>query len=64
MWEVGVRQGENFPPLVLLYYDDTIIMAETEKSLKDALAAFEAYCDLWKLKVNISKAKLVCKFSI
>lgn len=33
--------------LLLLYADYTIIMAETENSIKDALTAFEAYCNLY-----------------
>lgn len=34
-------------------------MVDTEKSMKDAFTAFQAYCNLWKLKVNISKTKLL-----
>ena len=37
---------------VILYADDTIILAES----KDAL---QAYCECWKLEVNVNKTKAV-----
>ena len=44
---------------VLLYADDTIVMAETPKELQDALNAVYNYCSTWKLTVNTSKTKIV-----
>ena len=44
---------------IILYADDTVIMSETEESLQQALLNFEQYCDLWKLKVNTQKTKIV-----
>jgi hypothetical protein len=44
---------------VLLYADDTILMAESEKSLQNALNVFGQYCLDWKLKVNFSKTKVI-----
>ena len=44
---------------VLLYADDTIILADTEKEMKSALKALEDYCKTWKLKVNINKSKII-----
>ena len=45
--------------LVLLYADDTIIMAESSQELQAALNGLNHYCQLWKLKVNVSKTKVV-----
>lgn len=44
---------------IILYVDDTVIMSETEEGLQQALLNFEQYCDLWKLKVNTQKQKLL-----
>ena len=44
---------------VLLYADDTIVMAESADELQAALSAVQQYCDLWKLSVNTSKTKVV-----
>ena len=38
---------------ILLYADDTIIMAETQNDLQVALNAVANYCELWKLKISI-----------
>ncbi|MCG8112265.1 MAG: reverse transcriptase domain-containing protein [Candidatus Thiodiazotropha taylori] len=45
--------------LLLLYADDTVIFSENADDLQHALIEFENYCELWKLKVNISKTKVV-----
>ena len=44
---------------IMLYADNTVIMSETEEGLQQALLNFEQYCDLWKLKVNAPKQKLL-----
>ena len=44
---------------VLLYADDTIVMAESPNDLQDALNAVFDYCSTWKLTVNTSKTKVV-----
>ena len=44
---------------VLLYADDTIILAESPAELQNALDATQEYCDLWDLTVNTSKTKVV-----
>ena len=43
----------------LLYADDTIIMAESSHELQAALNGLNHYCNIWKLKVNVSKTKVV-----
>ena len=44
---------------VLLYADDTIVLAESPEDLNKALKAVHEYCSLWKLTVNTSKTKIV-----
>lgn len=48
---------------VILYADDTVILAEIEKGMQDALNIFQSYCELWKLQVNVNKTKVMifCK---
>ena len=44
---------------VLLYADDTIILAETAEDLQQALHSLNDYCNKWHLHINISKTKIV-----
>ena len=44
---------------VLLYADDTIILAESAEELQKALDAAYKYCTDWKLIVNTDKTKIV-----
>ena len=44
---------------VLLYADDTIILAESASDLQTALSSLNEYCIQWDLKVNISKTNVV-----
>ena len=44
---------------VLLYADDTILMAETENGLQLALKAVEEYCRTWTITVNPAKTKVL-----
>lgn len=45
--------------LLLLYADDTVILANTADKLQKALIDLEKYCDLWKLEVNCNKTKVI-----
>jgi hypothetical protein len=45
---------------LLLYADDTVLMAETPEDLQKQLNIFHDYCLARKLKVNIDKTKIVC----
>ena len=45
--------------IVLLYADDMVIVSGSDKDLQNALDDFNNYCQEWKLKVNISKTKVV-----
>ena len=43
----------------LLYADDTIVLAESENDLQEALNVVHKYCKDWSLNVNIQKTKIV-----
>ena len=44
---------------VMLYADDTVLLAESANDLQEQLNAFSEYCDTWKLKVNVDKTKVL-----
>lgn len=44
---------------ILLYADDTIILAESSNELQNCLTIFEDYCNMWKLSVNVVKTKIM-----
>ena len=44
---------------ILLYADDTIVMAESPNKLQEALKAVSAYCDHWNLRINVNKTKII-----
>ena len=44
---------------ILLYADDTIVMADSAKELQLALDAVGSYCTQWKLKINVNKTKII-----
>ena len=44
---------------VLLYADDTVILAESSRELQLALDAIDQYYTLWKLKINVSETKVL-----
>lgn len=45
--------------IVLLYADDTVILANNDLDLQFSFDRFNAYCQTWKLKVNIDKTKII-----
>ena len=44
---------------VLLYADDTVLMAENAIDLQQQLNVFKEYCKTWKLKVNVNKSNVL-----
>ena len=44
---------------VMLYADDTFILAETADDRQNALTQYALYCDTWKLTINNSKTKML-----
>ena len=61
--DVGNYMSENVMDplklLVLLYADDTILLAEDPDSLQKSLNDFTEYCKVWKLNVNTDKTKVM-----
>ena len=45
--------------VVLMYADDTVILANNPQKLKCAIKALESYCEEWQIYVNCSKTKIV-----
>ncbi|MEW8548622.1 MAG: reverse transcriptase family protein [Candidatus Thiodiazotropha sp.] len=45
--------------IVLLYADDTVILATNENDLQYSLDRFHDYCRMWKLKINTDKTKIL-----
>ena len=45
--------------IVLLYADDTVILANTEQELQNSVNLFNSYCEQWKLQVYLNKTKVV-----
>lgn len=48
-----------FKLYLLLYADDTVILAESNEQLQAALNSMYLYCQTWKLEVNPTKTKVV-----
>ena len=44
--------------LILMYADDTVILADSPDKLQAAINGIEKYGEKWKLKVNVSKTKI------
>ena len=42
-----------------LYADDLVLLSEIEKGLQFCLEQLNSYCSRWKLKINISKTKII-----
>ena len=56
----GDARLENMLKLLLLMYaDDTVILADSPDKLQAAINGMEKYCEKWKLKVNVSKTKII-----
>ena len=49
----------NCKGLLLLYADDTVLMAESADDLQTALDNMAEYCKYWQLQVNTAKTKIV-----
>jgi hypothetical protein len=44
---------------IILYADDTVLMAESASNLQTLLDKFYLYCDILKMKVNVDKTKIL-----
>ena len=45
--------------LLLLYADDTVILSDSASDFQNCLNAFNDYCKLWHLNVNLNKTKII-----
>lgn len=45
--------------IVLMYADDTIVISDSPQGLQKSLDCLRDYCNLWKLKVNETKTKVM-----
>ena len=45
--------------IILLYADDTVILSDDAMSFQKCLDYFNEYCQIWKLKINVSKSKVL-----
>jgi hypothetical protein len=44
---------------ILLYADDTVILAESGDDMHNQIGYFNDFCMKWRLKVNIEKSKVL-----
>ena len=44
---------------VILYADDTIILSESKENMQNSLDIFHSYCEMWNLRVNANKTKVM-----
>ena len=44
---------------ILLYADDTVILAESSDDMQNQINHFYDFCKKWRLKVNIEKSKVL-----
>ena len=52
-----MNRGEGTEVNVLLFADDTVMLAESEDELKELVVEFERECEMNGLKINIGKTK-------
>ena len=50
---------EEFQKFVLLFADDTLLLAETLPDLQNLLNKLSSYCDNWNITVNTDKTKVL-----
>jgi hypothetical protein len=55
---LGVPAGGGRLSL-LLYADDIVVLAESQKDLQKMMNAVRAFCMRWRLQVNMSKTKVM-----
>ena len=60
---LGDEDTEHYLKIfTLLYADDTIVLAESDSELQNALNAVREYCEMWQLTVNTEKKKTRLSF--
>ena len=43
----------------LMYADDIVLLSESKEGLQNCLSSLQTYCDLWHLKLNTEKTKVI-----
>jgi len=49
----------DFEINTLLYADDMVLLAESERNLQQLLDELDAWCKLWRVKVNETKSEII-----
>ena len=44
---------------ILMYANDTVVLAESEDEMQKSLNTLREYCEEWKLKINVTKTKIM-----
>ena len=58
--DVCLHDIDNFLYLfLLLYADDTVVLAECREDLQRALDILRIYCEVWGLDINVRKTKVM-----
>ena len=57
--EVDDQTSYFFKLFVLLYADDTVILADNAEEFQKSLDSFHHYCSEWKLTINQNKSKVI-----
>ena len=55
----GIKLNEYLTIALFLYADDLAIMAESEEDLQVMLSILDRWCKKWRMRVNVSKTKIV-----
>ena len=50
---------DMFKILILLYADDIVLFSNSHENLQEGLDFLSNYCKRWKLKINVSKTKVM-----
>ena len=61
---VCLQDIDNYLHLfLLLYADDTVVLAECPEDLQRALEMHKIFCEFWGLDINVRKTKVMMIFS-
>ena len=50
---------EEFQKIILLFADDTLLLANTVSELQSLLNKMSVYCKKWNITVNVNKTKVI-----
>jgi hypothetical protein len=55
----GLTYLKELALFLLMYADDTVLMAESKEGLQNILDRLHTYCVKWDIEVNVAKTKIV-----